>query len=95
MFSALMMATVVHSITYFDYKIQVLDFAWQILIFVVIKYLFCHKNNCLLSLKTKNETIANDKISEYQTILNTFPEGFFMASFKNSEVGQSHGEQGE
>ena len=51
-FIALMLATVVHSCTYFDYKIQVLDFAWQILIFVVTLYLYYHKHNCFLALKS-------------------------------------------
>ena len=64
-----------------------MDFFVQMLIFLALKIIIVTQYYNLHSLKTKRETQANDKISEYQTILNTFPEGFFMASYRaNSQI---------
>ena len=75
---------IVQTSLYFDYEFQILDFIAQVIFFLAFKLIVVQQNYRLIILKTESERKANDKISEYQKILNTFPEGFFMASYRHS-----------
>ena len=68
---------------YFDQKVGVLDLVGNILIIVAIRIVSSLEMSEFLIVnkdRQKDITVKND---EFQSILNTFPEGVFMASYKD------------
>ena len=68
---------------YFDQKVGVLDLVGNILIIVAIRIVSTLETSEFLVVnkdRQKDITVKND---EFQSILNTFPEGVFMASYKD------------
>ena len=68
---------------YFDQKIGIIDLVGNILMIMVIRVITLQETSEILIVSKDRQKDITVKNNEFQSILNTFPEGVFMASYKD------------
>ena len=69
---------------YFDAKVTVIDLVGHILLLLAFRAITLQETSSLLVVSRDREKDITVKNNEFQSILNTFPEGVFMASYKEA-----------